>query len=65
MLFIGSLIGMGDEATKEALEWAMGCTDAVWACGEVSRFIDDVAGFEVQKYIFSWSIYAPTFNIII
>jgi hypothetical protein len=47
MLFIGSLVGMGDEATKEVLEWAMGCTGAIKACGEVSRFMDDVAGFEV------------------
>ena len=46
-LFVGSLVGMGDEASKEAFEWAIGCTDAVRACGEVARFMDDLASFKV------------------
>ena len=47
MLIVGSLIGMGDEATKEVFEWAIGCTDAVKACGEITRFMDDLAAFKV------------------
>uniref|UniRef100_A0A453AVG1 Terpene synthase metal-binding domain-containing protein n=1 Tax=Aegilops tauschii subsp. strangulata TaxID=200361 RepID=A0A453AVG1_AEGTS len=39
---------MGDTATKEALEWALGCTDAVRACAEVTRFMNDLASFKVQ-----------------
>lgn len=46
-LSVGLLVGMGDLATKEALEWAIGTTDAVWACGEVARFMDDMAAFKV------------------
>uniref|UniRef100_A0A453A7F8 Terpene synthase metal-binding domain-containing protein n=1 Tax=Aegilops tauschii subsp. strangulata TaxID=200361 RepID=A0A453A7F8_AEGTS len=48
-LFVGSLMGMGDEASKEAFEWAIGCTDAVRACGEVARFMDDLASFKHGK----------------
>ncbi|KAM3383754.1 hypothetical protein ACQJBY_008430 [Aegilops geniculata] len=45
---VGLLVGMGDTATKEALEWALGCTDAVRACAEVTRFMNDLASFKVQ-----------------
>jgi hypothetical protein len=38
---------MGDVATKEAFEWAIGHTDAIRASGEVSRFMDDMADFKV------------------
>jgi hypothetical protein len=38
---------MGDVATKEAFEWAIGSTDAIRASGEVSRFMDDMADFKV------------------
>ncbi|KAM0837349.1 hypothetical protein ACQ4PT_061725 [Festuca glaucescens] len=48
-LFVGSLVGMGDEVTQEAFEWAIGFTDAVKACGEVTRFMDDLASFEHGK----------------
>uniref|UniRef100_A0ACD5ZG04 Uncharacterized protein n=1 Tax=Avena sativa TaxID=4498 RepID=A0ACD5ZG04_AVESA len=48
-LFVGSLVGMGDEITEEAFEWAIGFTDAVKACGEVTRFMDDLASFEHGK----------------
>lgn len=47
MLSIGLLVGMGHEATKEAFEWATGDTDAIWACGQVSRFMDDMSAFKV------------------
>lgn len=47
MICVASLIGMGDVATKEAFEWAIGCTDAVKASGEVTRFVDDLAAFKV------------------
>lgn len=45
---VGLLVGMGDAATKEALEWAIGCTDAVKACAEVTRFMNDLASFKVR-----------------
>ncbi|KAF8728667.1 hypothetical protein HU200_017938 [Digitaria exilis] len=44
---VGLLVGMGDDvATKEALEWAIGCTDAVKAFAEVTRFMNDLASFK-------------------
>ncbi|CAO2201563.1 unnamed protein product [Urochloa humidicola] len=46
VLSIGLLVGMGDVATKEAFEWIIGNADAVWACGEVSRFMDDMSAFK-------------------
>ncbi|CAO2201450.1 unnamed protein product [Urochloa humidicola] len=46
VLSIGLLVGMGDIATKEAFEWIIGSADAVWACGEVSRFMDDMSAFK-------------------
>ncbi|CAL5012615.1 unnamed protein product [Urochloa decumbens] len=46
VLSIGLLVGMGDIATKEAFEWIIGNADAVWACGEVSRFMDDMSAFK-------------------
>lgn len=46
VLSIGLLVGMGHEATREAFEWAIGDTDAIWACGEVSRFMDDMSAFK-------------------
>jgi hypothetical protein len=44
---VGLLVGMGDAATKEAFEWAIGNTNAIRASGEVSRFMDDMADFKV------------------
>jgi hypothetical protein len=39
---------MGDDvATKEALEWASSCTNAVNAFAEVTRFMNDLASFKV------------------
>ncbi|KAL6648161.1 hypothetical protein ACP70R_012385 [Stipagrostis hirtigluma subsp. patula] len=47
---VGLIVGMGDDAaTKEALEWAFGCTDAVKACAEVTRFLNDLASFKRGK----------------
>ncbi|KAF8721050.1 hypothetical protein HU200_023464 [Digitaria exilis] len=46
VMCVGLLVGMGGVATKEAFEWAIGSTDAVRACGEVSRFMDDMADFK-------------------
>ncbi|KAF8701686.1 hypothetical protein HU200_033452 [Digitaria exilis] len=46
VLSIGLLVGMGGVATKEAFEWAMGNTDIIRACGEVSRFMDDMSAFK-------------------
>jgi hypothetical protein len=39
---------MGDTATKEVLEWALGCTDAVKASAVVTRLLNDIASFKVQ-----------------
>lgn len=47
MICVALLVGMNDVATKEAIEWAIGCTDAVKASGEVTRFVDDLAAFKV------------------
>jgi (-)-germacrene D synthase len=45
---VGLLVGMGDDvATNEALQWASSCTDAVKACAEVTRFMNDLASFKV------------------
>ncbi|PAN49532.1 hypothetical protein PAHAL_9G467700 [Panicum hallii] len=46
VMCVGSLVGMGDVATKEAFERAIGNTDAIRASGEVSRFMDDMADFK-------------------
>ncbi|TVU47046.1 hypothetical protein EJB05_06624, partial [Eragrostis curvula] len=46
VLSVGLLVGMGDVATKEAFEWAIGNSDAIRACGEVSRFMDDMSAFK-------------------
>ncbi|CAL4931028.1 unnamed protein product [Urochloa decumbens] len=47
---VGLLVGMGDDvATKEALEWASCCTDAVQAFAEVTRFMNDLASFKRGK----------------
>jgi hypothetical protein len=48
MICVALLVGMNDVATKAAFEWAIGCTDAVKASGEVTRFVDDLAAFKVQ-----------------
>lgn len=48
VLSVGVLVGMGDVATREAFEWAFGCTGAIKAIGEVARFVDDLAGFKVR-----------------
>lgn len=44
---VALLLGMGDEATTDAFEWAMRCTSAVKAFGEIARFMNDIASFKV------------------
>jgi (-)-germacrene D synthase len=44
---VALLVGMGDLATKEVLEWAIGCTDAVKACGELTRYMNDISALKV------------------
>ena len=49
-LLCGGLhVGMGDDvATKEVFEWVIGSNnDVIRACGEVTRFMDDMADFKV------------------
>jgi hypothetical protein len=45
---VGLFVGMGDTATKEVLEWALGCTDVVKASAVVTRLMNDIASFKVQ-----------------
>nr|CAB3490195.1 unnamed protein product [Digitaria exilis] len=46
LVAIGLLFGLGDIATKEVFEWAIQNSYTVTACGEVSRFMDDLADFK-------------------
>ncbi|KAL6639376.1 hypothetical protein ACP70R_023106 [Stipagrostis hirtigluma subsp. patula] len=46
LLSIATLFGMGDAATKEAFEWAIGCANVVRATAEVSRYMNDMAAFK-------------------
>ncbi|KAL6611290.1 hypothetical protein ACP70R_039218 [Stipagrostis hirtigluma subsp. patula] len=43
---VGIVFGMGDAATKEAFEWAIGCADAVSAAGKISRYMNDMAALK-------------------
>ncbi|KAG8051372.1 hypothetical protein GUJ93_ZPchr0001g30334 [Zizania palustris] len=40
---VGIIVGMGDVATKEALDWALACPNAGRAFAEVARFRDNLA----------------------
>lgn len=44
---VALLVGMGDITTKEVLEWAIGSTDAVKACGQLTRYMNDIAALKV------------------
>jgi len=46
LVAIGALFGLDDIATKEIFEWVITNSDTVRACGEVSRFMDDIADFK-------------------
>ncbi|XP_047051048.1 tau-cadinol synthase-like [Lolium rigidum] len=46
---VGLFVGMGDIATKEILEWALGCTDAVKASAVVTRLMNELASFKRGK----------------
>ncbi|KAL6639377.1 hypothetical protein ACP70R_023107 [Stipagrostis hirtigluma subsp. patula] len=46
---VGLLFCMGDVATKEAFEWAIGCADAVRAIGEIGRYMNDMAAHKNGK----------------
>jgi hypothetical protein len=54
---------MGDTATKEVLDWALGCTDAVKASAVVTRLMNDLASFKVQ--IKSEEYHPYTFYLLI
>jgi hypothetical protein len=60
---VGLLVGMGDTVTKVALEWALGCTDAVRACAEVTRFMNDLASFKVQVTLQDYHPYCLSFYL--
>ncbi|CAL4934527.1 unnamed protein product [Urochloa decumbens] len=46
---VALLLGMGEEATIEAFEWAMRGADAVASFGEIARFMNDIASFKRGK----------------
>ncbi|CAL4993756.1 unnamed protein product [Urochloa decumbens] len=64
---VALLVGMGDIATKEALEWAIGCTDAVKACGELTRYMNDISalkhGNRMQDAANSVECYVAEYNV--
>ncbi|RCV35884.1 hypothetical protein SETIT_7G275700v2 [Setaria italica] len=43
---VALLVGMGDIASKEALDWALGCTGAVRACGLITRYMNDITALK-------------------
>lgn len=50
LISVALLQGMGDVATKEVFEWAIGSNnDVIRACAEVTRFMDDMADFKRGK----------------
>ncbi|KAL6627745.1 hypothetical protein ACP70R_031471 [Stipagrostis hirtigluma subsp. patula] len=49
IMCVGLLLGMGDLATIEAFEWAIGCSNAVRACGEMGRYMNDMAEFQLGR----------------
>lgn len=44
---VSLIVGMGDIATKEVLDWALANPDAGRAFAEVARFMDDLAASHV------------------
>lgn len=55
LISVALLQGMGDVATKEVFEWAIGSNnDVIRACAEVTRFMDDMADFKVYTKIYSY-----------
>lgn len=42
------LMGMGDEATRDAFEWALRGDTAVMIFGRIARFLNDIASFNVE-----------------
>jgi hypothetical protein len=49
VLTLAALMAAGNEATKEAFEWASGVPDMVHACGEIGRFLNDISAFKVLE----------------
>jgi hypothetical protein len=47
VLILAALMAVGNEATKEAFEWASGMPDMVHACGEIGRLLNDISAFKV------------------
>ncbi|KAG0529963.1 hypothetical protein BDA96_05G143000 [Sorghum bicolor] len=46
VLTLAALMAAGNEATKEAFEWASSVPDMVHACAEIGRFVNDISGFK-------------------
>jgi hypothetical protein len=44
----GMLMGMGDEGTRDAFEWALRGDTAVMTFGRITRFLNDIASFNVK-----------------
>ncbi|CAL4946416.1 unnamed protein product [Urochloa decumbens] len=49
MLFLVALIGAGQVATKETLDWALDIPDMVHACAENGRFLNGIASYKLGK----------------
>ncbi|CAL5002251.1 unnamed protein product [Urochloa decumbens] len=43
------MVGMGDEATIDAFEWALRGASAVMSFGQIARFMNDIASFNSGK----------------
>lgn len=50
------LMGMGDEATRDAFEWALRGDTAVMTFGRITRFLNDIASFNVE-FVLSFFMY--------
>ncbi|WVZ59787.1 hypothetical protein U9M48_009886, partial [Paspalum notatum var. saurae] len=44
-----ALIGMGDEATRDAFDWALRGASAVMSFAQIARFMNDIASFNSGK----------------
>ncbi|CAL4987828.1 unnamed protein product [Urochloa decumbens] len=48
VLTLAALMAVGDEVTKEAVEWARGVPDMVHACGEIGLLLNDISAFKIH-----------------
>ncbi|KAJ1275673.1 hypothetical protein BS78_05G153900 [Paspalum vaginatum] len=46
VLALSALMGMGNDATKDSLEWVNGVPDTLNAAGEIGRLLNDISAFK-------------------